>query len=208
MSFAWNGRCAKRSLSGSIDSALATWLLSSTKSIDWLHGKYSTISLVCLLILENVIQFLSIYFSHSAAVVILLGGILMLTRTAALSKHLANPLELSVTWEAYAFVSCKQFKVKYLLLIRYFNIYLFILFNSLCLRSQLENVGSWIQSLFYFGVELFWFHCYGNLNDWSVRRGFRSLDSLSRCSTFAVSPWIVVSFLRLNDMHNNIIIIL
>lgn len=29
----------------------------------------------------------------------------MLTRTAAISKHLSNPLELGVTWETYAYVS-------------------------------------------------------------------------------------------------------
>lgn len=29
----------------------------------------------------------------------------MLTRTAAISKHLKNPLELGVTWETYAYVS-------------------------------------------------------------------------------------------------------
>lgn len=29
----------------------------------------------------------------------------MLTRTAALSIHLSNPLELGVTWETYAYVS-------------------------------------------------------------------------------------------------------
>ena len=29
----------------------------------------------------------------------------MLTRTAAISVHISNPLELGVTWETYAFVS-------------------------------------------------------------------------------------------------------
>ena len=45
-------------------------------------------------------------FLNFLAFVIFLGGILMLTRTASLSEHMSNPLELGVTWETYAFVSC------------------------------------------------------------------------------------------------------
>lgn len=35
---------------------------------------------------------------------IFLGGIMMLTRTAALSTHLMNPFDLASSWETYAFV--------------------------------------------------------------------------------------------------------
>lgn len=46
------------------------------------------------------------YFRSSIeGLVIFLGGILILTRTAAISVHMSNPLELGVTWETYAFVS-------------------------------------------------------------------------------------------------------
>jgi Ion transport protein len=43
--------------------------------------------------------------------VIFLGGILMLVRTANISNHLSNPLELGATWESYAFVSCKILRI-------------------------------------------------------------------------------------------------
>ena len=39
--------------------------------------------------------------------IIFLSGILILIRTAALSKNLSNPLELGATWESFAFVACK-----------------------------------------------------------------------------------------------------
>ncbi|XP_046456240.1 two pore calcium channel protein 1-like [Daphnia pulex] len=45
------------------------------------------------------------FFDYFVSVVIFLGGILMLTRTAAISVHMSNPLELGVTWETYAYVS-------------------------------------------------------------------------------------------------------
>ena len=49
---------------------------------------------------------INLNFSFSG-LVIFLGGILMLVRTANISNHLSNPLELGATWESYAFVSCK-----------------------------------------------------------------------------------------------------
>ncbi|KAK4010715.1 two pore calcium channel protein 1 [Daphnia magna] len=45
------------------------------------------------------------FFDYFVCLVIFLGGILILTRTAAISVHMSNPLELGVTWETYAFVS-------------------------------------------------------------------------------------------------------
>jgi len=44
-------------------------------------------------------------FEYFICLIIFLSGILILIRTAALSKNLSNPLELGATWESFAFVA-------------------------------------------------------------------------------------------------------
>ena len=48
-------------------------------------------------------------FEKIAGVIIFTSGILVLVKTAALSKNLTNPLELFASWESYVFVSSTHF---------------------------------------------------------------------------------------------------
>ncbi len=88
------------------DFVLRPWPIVHSKYIDWLPGTSSTIlfvSLVRFMLFCALRRSINPFFY--LAVVIFLGGILMLTRTAAISVHMSNPLELGVTWETYAYVS-------------------------------------------------------------------------------------------------------
>ena len=126
------------------------------------------------------------YFWKIAGVIIFTSGILVLVKTAALSKNLTNPLELFASWESYVFVSSTHFPALSISLIFTLNPTDFDC--SLRFGSLFENIRPRYPALFRIRLEHVWFSNYHRLAAWINYRNVGSATLLCYSQTLEVFP--------------------